>query len=241
MSDVSATGTGATRSKPPRPTKRQRAAAKAAATTTEATTAPETPTEAAPAVPETMAFQTNGTRHDGPAAERVARAGVAAAPTPPPAPVSGEVIDPAPEGSSSIDAERVSVRMSAIGRVQGTDLTVEQGAVGAARTEHLSVERGAVGAAMADRVELSRSYGRSILARQVQLDRSAARIVIAADVRATQSAAMFLVARKVDGNVKVLFDWRGALAFGAVAGIVFALLSRMRPRGGRAGGKKAKS
>jgi hypothetical protein len=91
---------------------------------------------------------------------------------------------------------------------------------------------------MADRVELSRGYARSILARQVQLDRSAARIVIAADVRTNQSAAMFLVARKVDGNISVLLDWRGALAFGAVAGVVFALLSRVRgsrlPRGKRA-------
>jgi hypothetical protein len=82
-------------------------------------------------------------------------------------------------------------------------------------------------------VEVSRGYARSILARQVQLDRAAARIVIAADVRADQSAAMFLIARKVDGNVKVLLDWRGALAFGAVAGLVLALLSRARGGSGR--------
>jgi hypothetical protein len=81
---------------------------------------------------------------------------------------------------------------------------------------------------MAGEVEVSRGYARSILARQVQLDRAAARVIIAADVRADQSAAMFLVARKVDGNIKVLFDWRGALAFGAVAGVVFAILSRIR-------------
>ena len=35
---------------------------------------------------------------------------------------------------------------------------------------------------------------------------------------------MFLVARRVSGDVRVLFDWRGALAFGAVAGIVFGIL-----------------
>ena len=100
-------------------------------------------------------------------------------------------------------------------------MTVDQGAIGAAQAEHVSIDRGALGAAMADRVEVSRGYARSILARQVQLDRAAARIVIAADVRANQSAAMFLIARKVDGNIRVLLDWRGALAFGAVAGVLF--------------------
>jgi hypothetical protein len=64
----------------------------------------------------------------------------------------------------------------------------------------------------------------------VQLDRGAARVVIAADVNAQQSAVLFLVARRVAGDVRVLFDWRGALAFGAAAGVVVALLSRLRRR-----------
>jgi hypothetical protein len=75
---------------------------------------------------------------------------------------------------------------------------------------------------------VSRGYVRSILARQVQLDRGAARVIIAADVRASQSAVMFLVARRVSGEMRVLFDWRGALAFGAATGLVFAFMTRLR-------------
>jgi hypothetical protein len=43
---------------------------------------------------------------------------------------------------------------------------------------------------------------------------------------------MFLVARRVSGDMRVLFDWRGALAFGAAAGLVFAVLAkgRRKPR-----------
>jgi len=134
------------------------------------------------------------------------------------------------EDGTSLEADRVDVRLSAIGRVESTDLSVAQGAVGAARTDHLTVEQGAVGAVMADHAEVSRGYVRSVLARQVQLDRSAARVVIAADVNAQQTAVMFLIARRVSGEVKVLFDWRGALAFGAGAGLLFALVSRMRRR-----------
>lgn len=134
------------------------------------------------------------------------------------------------EDGTSLEADRVDVRLSAIGRVESSELSVAQGAVGAARTDHLTVEQGAVGAVMADRAEVSRGYVRSILARQVQLDRAAARVVIAADVNAQQTAVMFLIARRVAGDVRVLFDWRGALAFGAGAGLVFALLSRLRRR-----------
>jgi hypothetical protein len=143
---------------------------------------------------------------------------------------------PAPEVEAGPAPELVEVRRRALGRVNTGEVTVDQGAIGAAQADHVSIDRGALGAAMADRVEVSRGYARSILARQVQLDRAAARIVIAADVRADQSAAMFLIARKVDGNIRVLLDWRGALAFGAVAGVLFALVSRARGiRGGRAG------
>lgn len=134
------------------------------------------------------------------------------------------------EDGASLEADRVEMRLSAVGRVEAAELSVAQGAVGAARTEHLTVEQGAVGAVMADRAEVSRGYVRSILARQVTFDRSAARVVIAADVNAQQTAVMFLVARRVAGEVRVLFDWRGALAFGAGAGLVFALLSRLRRR-----------
>jgi len=39
---------------------------------------------------------------------------------------------------------------------------------------------------------------------------------------------MFLVARRVGGDVRVLFDWRGALAFGAVAGMIVGVVTRLR-------------
>ncbi len=41
---------------------------------------------------------------------------------------------------------------------------------------------------------------------------------------------MFLVARRVAGDVRVLLDWRGAVAFGAVAGLVMGVLRRRPPR-----------
>jgi hypothetical protein len=134
------------------------------------------------------------------------------------------------EDGASLAGDQVALYRSAVGRVEGRELRVDQGAVGAARVEHLSMDRGVAGAVLAGDVEVRRSYVRSILARQVQLDRGAARVVIAADVRAERSAVMFLIARRVSGEMRVLLDWRGALAFGAAAGLVIALLSRVRRR-----------
>jgi hypothetical protein len=152
-----------------------------------------------------------------------------------PADLTPEVIRVPPavvEDGTSFGAEQVEVRQSAVGRVEAAQVTVDQGAIGLARAEHLKVERGAIGAALGEQVEVSRSYARTIVARQVQMDRAAARVVIAADVRTNQTAVMFLVARKVAGEVRVLLDWRGALAFGAAAGLVIALLTRGRRKQG---------
>jgi hypothetical protein len=41
---------------------------------------------------------------------------------------------------------------------------------------------------------------------------------------------MVLIARRVSGDVRVLVDWRGAIAFGAVAGIIGGVLARARRR-----------
>jgi hypothetical protein len=143
-----------------------------------------------------------------------------------PAVVPGSVV--VIEAGAPIETDSVTMRRSAVGRIEGGRVTVDQGAVGAVRADQMSVDRGAVGAVMAGEVEISRGYARSILARQVQIDRGAARVVIAADVRAQQSSVMFLVARRVSGDMRVMFDWRGALAFGAAAGVVFGLLARAR-------------
>jgi hypothetical protein len=132
------------------------------------------------------------------------------------------------EDGASLGAERVELRMTGVGRVEASQVAVSQGAVGAIRADHVVVDRGMVGGALAERVEVSRGYARSVIARQVQLDRAAARVVIAAEVTTRQTAVVFLLARRVSGEMRVLFDWRGALAFGAAVGVVLTLLTRVR-------------
>jgi hypothetical protein len=142
-------------------------------------------------------------------------------------------LDPEPgtfDDGTSVSADRMDIRAGAVGRVDAGEVTVTVGAIGATRADRVSVDKGALGAALAGNVEVSRGYARSILARQVQIDRAAARMIIAADVRAERTAVVFLLARRVSGDVRVLLDWRGALAFGAVAGLVGGLIARARRR-----------
>jgi hypothetical protein len=145
--------------------------------------------------------------------------------------------NPAPavdEDGGPIAADRVDVRMGAVGRVEAGELSIHQGAVGAARAERVQVERGAIGGAVARDVQVSQSFARGLIGQHVQVEQSFVRSVVAAEVTTTGPTGIgILIARKVVGDVKVLLDWRGALVFGAAAGLVGGLVGRIRWRGQR--------
>ena len=85
--------------------------------------------------------------------------------------------------------------------------------------------------AVASQVDLKQGYARAILAREVHIERGGAQSIVAGTVTlGKQSGTFILLARKVEGDVRTVLDWRGALAFGAVLGVAVALLSR-RKRG----------
>ena len=118
---------------------------------------------------------------------------------------------------------------SGIGRASATDIAVTQGGVGAARADRVSVELGAIGAALAGDVSITQGAAGSILARDVRIEQSAVRMLVANEVHIERTTGvLFLIARKVDGNVKALLDWRGAIAFGAAFGLVSAIFRRRR-------------
>ncbi len=129
----------------------------------------------------------------------------------------------------------VEVHRSAIGRVSATEVTVTQGAVGAASAARVSVAMGALGAAVGREVSISQGSAGTILAREARVEEAFVRTMIAREVVVHRSSAVvFLVAQRVSGDVKVLMDWRGALALGAALGTVTAILGRRdRGRGGK--------
>jgi len=106
---------------------------------------------------------------------------------------------------------------------------VSQGGIGAARADRISIELGGIGAAMAGEVSITQGGAGSILARDVHLEQTVVRTMIANNVHADRpTGVLLLIARRVEGDVRTLLDWRGALAFGAAFGLITSLFRRRR-------------
>jgi hypothetical protein len=93
----------------------------------------------------------------------------------------------------------------------------------------VSVELGGIGLAVGGDVSIVQGFTRGVVARDVRLKQGLAASVIAGNVTMEkQSGAFIVIARKVEGNVRAVLDWRGALAFGAGLGIAVAMLGRRK-------------
>lgn len=143
--------------------------------------------------------------------------------------VSGETITVTQGGVPAVTATNVDVRQGGIGRARATDIAVSQGGVGAARADRVSVELGAIGAAMSGELTVTQGAVGSVLARDARIEQSVVRTMIANHVHVERTTGvLFMIARRVEGDVRVLFDWRGAAAFGAAFGVVVSLFRRRR-------------
>jgi len=133
------------------------------------------------------------------------------------------------EDGSWIEADAVEVHQGAVGRVDATEVRLTQGAIGLARGDRVSVLMGGVGAAMGREVSLSQGGAGSILAQHATIDQAVVRTLVAQEVEFRKpSGVLVLIAQRVSGDVRVLLDWRAALAFGAAFGLLAGLVGRGR-------------
>jgi hypothetical protein len=206
------------------------AAREAAAET--ATDAPSSPADAPPVV-----------------RPKARTSGRAAAPKPPAASVAlakpsltGDVVTSGPPavgeddrkslsgaGASVVTARNVDVHQGGIGRVEAVDVAVSQGGIGFARGDRVSVEMGGIGAALGGDVRVTQGGVNMILARDVTIEQAGVRTMIANNIHVERTTGVFvMIARHVEGDVRTLLDWRGAVAFGAAFGLVVSLFRRRR-------------
>jgi hypothetical protein len=136
----------------------------------------------------------------------------------------GEVIE-----SAAANLPPVAVRQGGIGTVEAATVNVSQGGILAARAGEITISQGGIGAALTGKLDLSQGGAGTVLAGDARIEQSFVRTLIARDVVVEgRSGVLFLVARHVEGDVRAVMDWRGALAFGAALGVVAGLM-----RGGR--------
>lgn len=132
-------------------------------------------------------------------------------------------------GIGEATASSVEVKLGGIGRLDAEDVFVQFGGVGAARADHLSVEFGSVGASAAGELRVQQGIASNVIAREATIDQGLVRTLIAQRVTVRRpSAALVVIAARVDGEVRALLDWRGALALGLGFGVVAAIASALR-------------
>jgi len=127
-------------------------------------------------------------------------------------------------GIGKATADQVEVHVGGIGAAQAEDVFVQWGGIGATRADSVGVEFGAVGAALAGEVRVTQGFAGSVVAREATLEQVISRTVIAQRVAINRPSAIgILIAQHVQGDVRPLLDWRGALAAGVAVGVAAAI------------------
>jgi hypothetical protein len=141
--------------------------------------------------------------------------------------VSGDAVSITQGGATTVTAGSVQIRQGGIANAQADDISVSMGGIALARADRVSVEMGGMGVAFAREAHLTQGAARSIIAKDVHVDQSLVGTALAGRVSFERPSGVFLlIAGRVEGPVQALLDWRGAIAFGAVFGLVVGLLRR---------------
>ncbi len=141
--------------------------------------------------------------------------------------VLADVVTVREGGIGTARARAIEVQGGAIGTAEATDIAVSQGAIGIARGGKVSVEMGALGIAIADQARVSQGAAQAIIAREATFEQGVLGTVVAGRLTVRQPSFVgIILAGRVDGEVRTLLDWRGALAVGAVISLVVGVLRR---------------
>src|SRR5690349_5188621 len=127
-------------------------------------------------------------------------------------------------GLETAEARSISIHQGGMSAGYADAIDITQGGIGRAQGDKVSVDRGIVGAAIGGEARLIQSMSQTVVGREATIDQSMVWTVLGGRVTVRQPSAIgVVIAGRVDGAIKPLLDWRGALAFGAA----FAILNRI--------------
>lgn len=119
---------------------------------------------------------------------------------------------------------QVELRDFSVRSVDAPQITVERAAVGRARGDQVQLQESAAGLATGSTVSLERSAGLLVGGGRVQVAQSGAQWLVGGLVEAKNVFAITVIAGKVEGQVRCLFDAKGAFAFGIAVAVTGALM-----------------
>lgn len=141
--------------------------------------------------------------------------------------VEGDTVGITQGGVTTVNARSVQVHQGGIVSAEADDINVNMGGIVLARADRISVEMGGLGVSFAREAHLTQGAARSVIAQNVHVDQGLIGTALAGRVTFERPAGvLLLLAGRVDGPVRAMFDWRGALAFGAAFGLLVGLLRR---------------
>jgi hypothetical protein len=132
-------------------------------------------------------------------------------------------------GMSIANADTIDITQGGIGRARAGGIAVSQGGVGLAQADSVALERGMIGAAFGQETRLLQSMSNVVMGGETTVDQSLVGTMVSGSVTVRQPSAIgILIAGRVEGSVRPILDWRGAIAFGAAYALVIAILRRGR-------------
>ena len=130
-------------------------------------------------------------------------------------------------GITTATADAIDIQQGGIVRATATDIAVTNGGIVLAQGDSVSLDRGFAVGMIGAETRVVQSAANFVGGRDAMIDQSLVMNVLAEKVTIRQPSAIgVLVANRVEGTVRPILDWRGALAFGAAFAIVARLLRR---------------
>lgn len=124
----------------------------------------------------------------------------------------------------TVEADMVRIQQGGARRVVANDVEISRGGAGVVTAESASLQFSAAMALRGDLVAMDRSAAAVLVADKVRLDRSSSAVTITRTADMKGGRSIFLLAREVRGPVETVFDTRGSLVLGLVAGAATALV-----------------
>lgn len=134
-------------------------------------------------------------------------------------------------GAQNVSAESVTVKQGGILQAEGGSIEVVQGGIVLARGDQVNVTAGGAVGILGTSVHVEAGGAQWMVAREsISVDQGGAGAMIASKMDVNNSFVGLILARQVTGNVRALFDTRGALVFGLAAGVIGGMVLSLRRR-----------
>jgi hypothetical protein len=139
-------------------------------------------------------------------------------------PAATRTAGPAGQDVDTSAGKELALAMTYQPALIASQMTVQRSLVGRARGHSLRLRQGVAGMALARDLSLRQGAGWLLAGLKLRAEMAATQWLVGGVVQARQVLAVAVIAGRVEGQVRCLFDARGAFAFGAGVALVSTCL-----------------